>query len=106
MADAHLGSALRLCPGHAHRPLDAPKGIHRTVPALVDDRLLDPVLASFRARVAVLSSEHAPLLLWRLGPDEHRSNLDSADRAAPHLQYDRFHPDGDGDVLSSVPARA
>jgi len=37
------------------------------------------------------------------GADEHRAALDSPGGAAPDLQHDRLHPDGDRHVLPHVP---
>ena len=39
-------------------------------------------------------------------PTQHRAALGPARRAAPVLQHDRVHPDGDRDVLPHVPAAA
>ena len=44
-------------------------------------------------------------LLEPAGADQHRPALDPPRRAAPDLQHDRVHPDGDRDVLPHVPSR-
>src|SRR5215213_6620375 len=54
----------------------------------------------FRALHFILSGADASLLVRRHGTDERRSDLDSADRAASHLQRAGIHSDGSRDVLS------
>src|SRR5262249_10036116 len=82
-----------------------PTRIRRSRAYLVDDLVLDPVLAPQRARPAVLPGSLGTLSVRWNSADEHRSDLDSADRAAPHLQHARVHPDDGGDALPQPPAR-
>src|SRR5206468_5293070 len=102
MAHEDRNAALRLRGRHARRPLDAPQRIHGSLAHVVDGRLLDPILAPYRARPALLPSPVAPLPLRRYRADEHRSDLDSAHRIAPVLQLHRIHADGGRHVLPHV----
>src|SRR5207247_3077548 len=88
------------------RPLGAPKRIHGHLVQVVDGGLLDPVLASLRAFHSVLPGADASLLVWWERADERWTDLDSAHRAAPHLQRAGIHSNGCCDVLSRVPSRA
>src|SRR6266576_6335593 len=78
MADEDGDIALRLRTGDGHRALDSPQRIYGHVLQVVDGRVLDPVLSPFRAPHPVHPGEHAPLLVWWHGADQHRSDLDSA----------------------------
>jgi len=64
--------------------------------------MVDPVLAPFRALHSLLSGPDAPVLVRWQRAHQRRPDLDSADRAASHLQRARVHSDGGRDVLSRV----